>query len=931
MKKLLLGFLFATALVASAQNTTVSGTVTDPDNLTWNNGNITFAIYNPFGGQVTLNGTPLTPAQSNPVLTMNASGAFSGSVLDNNQLQPTGTQWVPTVCPVASAACQQLQRVTITGTSQDLTTTINSQLKALRFPAGYTARAYGPVEIFPIPPIGATYFDLNLKYPLYWTGTAWVGFGSNTGITPHTPANSVQLANNDVTAFNSDANFLFDPVAHTLIDKANAHFNAFQSTPMNIYDPMDTMYDGGLAAAMAGTSGFTPTQVIQAAMDYGECQFLQGLAPQHMRIPLPNFLTIPIGQLLLWPGTDFGGTSLATQPSLQHNDSTKKMIMPHQNNDTITCNGTPHTVPGPAGGLLIHDIGIAGMGSIAAPLDIGIEVDGGSMVSEIAGTGNGFAGQAILELGTQNFLFRMGYPAAQLKGCQAFVSGVSPISDSVTPGICTTVEMFSQDSEQDFTYATDGAQFNTGHAAGPCYPNCGAIAVGNNADASFLFAQVSDIDYLIGGSNIRGKNWRADGTSREGVRFLATSGGDLIDGIMITGPCTDTALQAAYNAGTPTGCYGVLDLGQVNVITSVNSGGAAGVFGPTFQECTIADFVSGAAPSPNVYGFIPGKGDPNNITQNDKFYCGLSQGDASSARAVFPTMAPLSVTGASANVSGITSISLATTTPLTTIQGAIAGQWLLVYGIAGSSLGVSGNIHTCTGLAESPTNFPILLNNHGGYASVVGPTPNNVWQEVCNTPQNLYVHLNWTGNPIPTDPAIVDFYGNETARQVPALSIGGSIQLHGPNAPSGQYCFEQESVYADGSDNVSSLGCTTVDLTAQTPGEIFVVNTPQAVANNLYLVSNTTTSGIATGKYPAPTGGFWDGPTTIAAGGDGTTPPSATQNTTGRIQQLFNGIKGPLTAPTGTCFSGYGGETVFSQDGHATFCPIGGGTWTTKY
>lgn len=44
-----------------------------------------------------------------------------------------------------------------------------------------------------------------------------------------------------------------------------------------------------------------------------------------------------------------------------------------------------------------------------------------------------------------------------------------------------------------------------------------------------------------------------------------------------------------------------------------------------------------------------------------------------------------------------------------------------------------------------------------------------------------------------------------------------------------------------------------------------------------------------------------------------------------------NFVIGPLTAPSGTCPATQGGGMVWSQDGHATYCPTGGGTWTTKF
>lgn len=187
MKKffqLILLLLFGlSANIASAQTTTVTGTVSDPDGFNWFSGTIQFNLYNPSSGQVTYNGIPLTAAQIFVTVNLDSGGSFSTPLNNNLLLQPVGTQWIPTVCPAASAPCQQLARVTISGTSQSLTSTINSQLKALRFPASYTARAYGNIEISPVPPNGGTYYDLTLIAPQFWNGTAWVGFSSASGCT----------------------------------------------------------------------------------------------------------------------------------------------------------------------------------------------------------------------------------------------------------------------------------------------------------------------------------------------------------------------------------------------------------------------------------------------------------------------------------------------------------------------------------------------------------------------------------------------------------------------------------------------------------------------------------------------------------------------------------------------------------------------------
>lgn len=872
-----------------AQTTNISGTVTDPDSLSWAKGTIQFAIYNPNGGTITSNGTPITSTQSNQVFTLNNSGVFSGSVLDNSLLQPVGTQWNMTVCPAASAPCQQLPRVTISGASQSLTSTINSQLKALRFPAGYTSRAYNAVEISPIPNTGATYFDLTLNFPLYWNGAAWVGFGSNTGITPHTPANSVQIANSDVSSFNSDPNILIDPITHTFKSNLNSHFASMESIPRVSYDPWDTKYAGGLAGALAGTSGHTVNEVLTATVDYGECQFKMGLAPAQQKILLPTGVTLPIAQVKLWSNQDFSGESLRSQPTFQHTDATKAMITGHSGSDTLTCSNSVTYTPGQGSAILIQNIGLSGMGSQTSPNDIGIMMNGQSwFVYNITGAGNSFGAQVILDNGFENFIYRAGYPSAQLEGCQSYVTG------AVT-GLCQSVQNSSHDSEMDYIYASDGAQFNSGHAAGPCYPGCAAIGInGSNVSASHLFGQISDIDIIVNGSSTRGVVWRLDGTSRESLRFGALGSASLLSDVVITSPCTDTALQSNYNAGIATGCAGIADLGQGNQISGIEVGGAGGVFGASFTECAVSSATNGSSAAGSTYGFMPFRGNPNNTSKNDRLYCGQFAGDQASGRVFLPSMAPMAANNAIADVSGLTSIVLATTTPLETLTGGVAGQEEFITGVSGSTVDVGGNIQTCTGLAEPGSNFPMHFKNMGGYNNGFGQD-NNFWKEICNTPQNAFVHLAWTGNPIPTNPAVVDFYGNEIVRRRQPITLDVS-QIHGPAAPSGQYCFVEEAIYADQSHVVSQLACTVVDLANQTPGEVFITASPQALTYNLYLVSNTTTSGIPTGKYPAPAGGQW-GSAVLAAGGNLATPPTTSDNTTGMVFDQW-GIVNNTTANT---------------------------------
>lgn len=736
--------------------------------------------------------------------------------------------------------------------------------------------------------------------------------GSGGGGSPGAPSFALQFANNTVTGFQADSNFQVNPSTHTLLSGPGGltTVNAFNSVPRAIYDPMNPNMNGGLAGAISGSTGQTPSQVIQATLDYAKCQSLMGLATPFSNIPLPSGSVISLSQIKLWSGQEVGGDDLMTMPQLQHNDATKPMIIGHVAGDTLTCSDGHVYTPGAASGVRVHAIAVSGMGPATAANDIAIESNGQSwLVEDIRGFGNGFGGQVIFNNGFENVFFRLGYTAAQLKGCQSYISGTLPVSSSPNGHFCAAVEDDSIDSEMHYVYATDGQQSSSGHAAGPCYPNCAAFSAGTNGDYNDLFLQVSDIDLLIAGGNNRFVNVRLDATSREMINI--TGGGNLLTNVQGFSPCTDSSLSANYSAGTPTGCAGIVDNGGgANSITNFSIGAAAGFFGPSYEQCAIQDGLTGFSGAPNTYTPANATGNTANLTQNDWLACGAFQGDQLSGRIVFPSMSARQVALGTANVSGVTEISLSTTTPLTNLIGGIPGQQLLVYqafGPPSASIDVTGNILTCSGLPKvvSFTKATMLVNG--------GPPNNNGWAEVCPSPFNDYSHLNFAGNTAVSNPSVLDLYGNESVRQVPALSFNGTnIQIHGGTASSGQYCFELEADFSDNSHVISPSSCTNVDLTSLVSGGIFANTAPEATIVYLWLVSNTTTSSVPIGRYS----GFTSvnvGSTAwlfnvVALGGNGATAPPANENTTGMIFDPWGVVINTYNNAQPNCTSGTRGR-----------------------
>lgn len=886
--------LFFLSLSAYADVAT-TGTVTDPDGTVWANGQITFTLHNNAGGVPKLNGVPMTADQMTVVGLLNGGGTFSVGLSDNTQITPVGTQWAYQICPAATSPCQTFPLVTASGATLSLTTAISATIQSIRIPASYNTRAYTDIEISPLPPAGATYYNLTSTLIRYWNGTIWqpLGTGGGGGGSPNAPAKSVQVANAAVNGFDSNANLLYDTTTSTLTAKANVALNALSSTPRNSYDPVDTKFQGGLMAAIAGTSGFTPTQVLQYTENYGWCQGHLGLAPAGgIDLPLPSGITINIGTLILTNGSSFGGQNLGSMPTLQHISNADAMIRGTKidNSDTITCPQDGQTYhPGASGDIFIHDFFIAGMGNNPGGVwDMGIYLNGpGDMAYNIRGGGQTFGGPAIFigGEGLQKYVFRAGSLSSQLQGCAAYTTGNLSITTQSPLGTqqCQTVQDNSTDSEIDYVYGTDGAAFLAGKGPGACYPNCGVVSMGNNTRASHIFGQLSDIT-VRPGNNDRINDIRSDGSSMEAVRIVG--GGNNIENIMVSGDCNSLSLQPNYNAGVNTGCKTVNDLGQGNKISHINYG--ASLFGSVFQECIIASNTIGGTAVGGEYGMVEYRGFPDNNTRNDMAYCGASQGDQASARVNIPDMAPMDAHNALVNVSGISAVNLASGQNVTHITGGYAGQSVYFVGVPGATItpGQVGleTIGTCTGRPEINDGFKTFhFRNKAGFASAFGP--NNAWVEICNTPVVTPLQVNFAGNPAPTLPSIASVYGNIQPFQIPNPTTLDASQLHGPAAPSGQYCFREKLNFTDGFYIMSNETCTPVDLAHQTPGEIFGITTPQNTSVELYMSSNTTTSGIPTGRIGACTLSFcfWDGPTTIAAGGDGSVSPAANANYTGMV------------------------------------------------
>jgi hypothetical protein len=375
MKFCLLPLILGFAVAANAASTTVTGTVTDPDNIAWANGSITFHLVGNGGQSYFCSGTLMTPAQTTVTASLNSSGAFSTTLCPNASVTPVNTQWAITITSAATAPAQTITPTTISGSSQSLSTYINGLIKAIRIPIAFGTRAYADVEIVN-PPIGGTYFNLISGVSRTWNGTTWNNSGGGSGGTSvtleniYSGAGSFTFQHNlnslypQVTCYTSssfavwtatsvDANdtSITVPSAGTYIctftatSAIAAAFSVSSSPSTQIYEPTmsgtqsptftinqsisggysgtASYTDSGLASGMTGV--FSPTTITGAGSNTLTISFPFSQTPasttfsvtgndgtnSHSTSPTLTVGTINQGMVECWPMTDGTGTTFA--------------------------------------------------------------------------------------------------------------------------------------------------------------------------------------------------------------------------------------------------------------------------------------------------------------------------------------------------------------------------------------------------------------------------------------------------------------------------------------------------------------------------------------------------------------------------------------------------------------------------------------------
>lgn len=281
MRKLLVALICAAALCeAGAQSTTVSttGVVDTPDGATWAGGTYSISFLPtqsyPNINQYVWSGGALSISYSG---SLNSSGAFSVSIPSNSAINPLGSLWQFQICPNALTGCFTAQ-VSVTGSTQDLTSTLNALAKSPRFSASFNMYGYNTSEVSSTPITGSIFANTTPSASpvcnIYVGG--WGSCGSGSGSMTW-PAGGAGIPNyNGSSAWGTSysasntipANFISNPLTQ------NTSGNAATATNLSSYPTLCTgsQFSQGLSSGSnncASPSGFGTVTSVAATVPTG--------------------------------------------------------------------------------------------------------------------------------------------------------------------------------------------------------------------------------------------------------------------------------------------------------------------------------------------------------------------------------------------------------------------------------------------------------------------------------------------------------------------------------------------------------------------------------------------------------------------------------------------------------------------------------------
>jgi hypothetical protein len=173
----LYSFLAAVSLMASAQTTVLTVSVTDSTGQIWANGTwqATFFPVPNFPNNYRWQGSAFVPQVYSG--TMDNTGTFTVTLPDNNTITPAGTQWSFSVCPNATASCTVIV-TPVTGATENLSSLFSSRVNPPVIYAAPMPRAYSSSEVTQPPGLqGGQFYQVTNNVPYFWTGSQWINIG----------------------------------------------------------------------------------------------------------------------------------------------------------------------------------------------------------------------------------------------------------------------------------------------------------------------------------------------------------------------------------------------------------------------------------------------------------------------------------------------------------------------------------------------------------------------------------------------------------------------------------------------------------------------------------------------------------------------------------------------------------------------------------
>lgn len=297
--------LFVLLSPAFSQTTSVTGTVTDSDGITWTSAKWSVSWIsnglqtNPCVYQ--LSGHSLCSSFWKSYLNQNGTsdattGAFSVTLLDNTQIAPSGSKWVFTIQSNTVAPATQYDPLTISGTSEDLSSYLSINSIVPRFPAlGPQSFGYSDNEISTVPNPGAYYYNVTNQTTRQWSGpptnvwqnltsSSWNGgnvsnaigapgltISGNAAINGQISASNITYKTPSLYGAKSDGKEVFDAVTTanscTITSASGAFSNAIVGMPIVIVGAGDPAWSGNgqaftqtIASINAGGTSITVNQ-----------------------------------------------------------------------------------------------------------------------------------------------------------------------------------------------------------------------------------------------------------------------------------------------------------------------------------------------------------------------------------------------------------------------------------------------------------------------------------------------------------------------------------------------------------------------------------------------------------------------------------------------------------------------------------------------